>query len=83
MLMNGCPGAAGYRGAQELKIKICPECGREIELFTRDIHIQCECGFVAYNDAQSCLQWCAYARDCVGDALYEKYFENSQRRKAG
>jgi hypothetical protein len=31
----------------------------------------CECGFVAYNDAQNCVQWCEYARECVGDEMYE------------
>jgi hypothetical protein len=41
-------------------------CGREIEIFSVDTHVVCECGFVAYNDTQSCIRWCRYARECVG-----------------
>ena len=72
-MASGCPGAGAFKGAQELKIKECPECGREIEMFSRDTHNICECGFVAYNDAQTCIRWCAHARACVGDEIYEKF----------
>ena len=74
-MINGCPGAAVFKGAQELKIKVCPECGEEIEIFSRDTHTQCKCGFTAYNDSQNCIKWCAYARECVGDEIYEKFFK--------
>ena len=67
-----CPGAAGFKGAEAIELKLCPDCGMEIEIFTRDIHVQCECGFVAYNDKQSCIQWCAYAKKCVGDEIFDK-----------
>ena len=69
---DGCPGAAAFRGTPELKEKTCPDCGEVIEMFTGDMQIQCECGFVAYNDVQSCVSWCAYARECVGDEMYER-----------
>jgi len=69
----GCPGAAGFKGPQELRIVICPECGREIEIFTRDVQVMCECGFIAYNDLQSCLKWCAHARKCLGEEAYERW----------
>jgi hypothetical protein len=37
---------------------------------------QCDkCGFVAYNDTKTCLLWCQYARECVGDALYERFMK--------
>ena len=70
-----CPGAAGIR-SPTISEKICPQCGREIELFSIDPYMQCECGFIAYNDVQSCLQWCAYARECVGEAVYEQFILN-------
>jgi hypothetical protein len=69
----GCPGAASLRGTPTITEKICPECGREIEIFSIDTHVVCECGFVAYNDTQSCLKWCVHARECVGDELYERF----------
>ena len=72
MNIPGCPGAARFKGAPELEIKICPECGKEIEIFSVESHAKCACGFTAYNDAQSCIKWCKYARQCVGDEVYEE-----------
>ncbi len=71
MAQISCPGAANIKGTPTLKIKKCPECGAEIELFSTDVKRECSCGFVAYNDTMSCIKWCAYARDCVGDEMYE------------
>jgi len=71
-MYGGCPGAAGIKGAPTLKEKACPECGRVIEIFSADAQVACECGFIAYNDALSCVNWCKYARECVGDEAYEK-----------
>ncbi|MCL2813141.1 MAG: hypothetical protein FWD23_00930 [Oscillospiraceae bacterium] len=77
-MKNGCPGAAALKGAQKLKIKICPECGGEIEIFSKDVCGECKCGFVAYNDSQNCIQWCAYAKECVGDEIYEKFTKKNE-----
>lgn len=71
-IFTGCPGSSGLK-TPTLEIKICPQCGSEIELFSTDVSIPCDkCGFVAYNDMLSCIQWCKYARKCVGDTMYEK-----------
>ena len=68
-----CPGAANISGTPTLKIKQCPQCGSEVELFSTDTQIACsECGFTVFNDIQSCIRWCSYARECVGDEMYEK-----------
>jgi len=73
-MVVGCPGAASIKGAPELKLKTCPQCGGEIELFTGDIERVCEiCGFVAYNDTMSCILWCRYAEDCVGEETLKLY----------
>ena len=39
------------------------------------------CGFVAYNDLSSCIQWCKYARKCVGDEMYEKLMGDKAKPK--
>ena len=71
-MINRCPGTDNIR-TPTLTIKICPVCGSEIELFSIDVQAVCEkCGFVAYNDTKTCIQWCKYARLCVGDELYER-----------
>ena len=68
-----CPGSLSLRGAPTLKEKICPECGAVIEIFSIDTHVVCDCGFIAYNDTQNCIKWCKYARECVGDEIYNKF----------
>ncbi|MCL2879844.1 MAG: hypothetical protein FWF29_06340 [Treponema sp.] len=71
MALSKCPGADHLRD-QAITEKKCPQCGREVELFSIDSQVQCECGFTIYNDTQSCAQWCAYAKYCLGDELYNK-----------
>ena len=67
-----CPGTCNNETPQ-LEIKICPECGNEIEMFSIDLKAECEvCGFVAFNDVQSCYQWCEHAEQCLGSELYRK-----------
>ena len=66
--------------------KVCPNCGNVIELFSIDTEVACDkCGFVAYNDELSCVQWCKYAKDCVGEEMYEhlmKVAASQRQRKA-
>ena len=63
--------------------KKCPHCGTEIEMFSIDTQMACEnCGFIAYNDTLSCVQWCAYARKCVGDEMYEIMMEIAAQQNA-
>jgi len=69
---DGCPGAANIRGTPTLEEKTCPNCGEIIELFSSDMQVVCKCGFIAYNDTQSCVSWCRYARDCIGEQAYER-----------
>lgn len=79
MLMEGCQGKPRTPTIHE---KVCPRCGNLIELFSIDTEATCEhCGFVAYNDTLSCVQWCAYARQCVGDEMYEHMMEIAAKQK--
>lgn len=79
MLMEGCQGKPRTPTIRE---KICPVCGSVIEIFSIDTQVACEkCGFVAYNDQLSCVQWCKYARKCVGDEMYEHMMEIARQQK--
>jgi DNA-directed RNA polymerase subunit RPC12/RpoP len=70
MMIEGCQGKPRTPTIQE---KICPQCGSIIELFSIDTQVPCDnCGFIAYNDTLSCVQWCEHARKCVGDEMYEQ-----------
>ena len=83
MIFSGCQSASR---TPTIILKKCPQCGSEIELFSVDTEMACEkCGFVVYNDTLSCVQWCKYARQCVGDEMYEhmmKVAEEQKKRRA-
>ena len=79
MIMEGC------QGKPQLQVfeKTCPNCGAEIEIFSVDTEATCEkCGFTIYNDTLNCVQWCKYARQCVGDKMYEQMMKITERQKA-
>ena len=79
MLLEGCQASPRTPTIIE---KICPNCGHEIELFSIDTQMACEhCGFIAYNDTLSCVQWCEHARKCVGDEMYEQMMEIARKQK--
>mgnify|MGYP004540177933 FL=1 len=71
-VFSGCPGADRFKNPT-ITEKICPVCGNVIELFSVDTSVTCDqCGFVAYNDLQGCIQWCKYAEKCIGTEMYDK-----------
>lgn len=78
LLFDKCPGASLITGTPTLKEKTCPECGKIIEIFSIDTEVACECGFMAYNDTVTCVNWCQYARECVGDEAYERIMEHNK-----
>lgn len=79
MIMEGCQAKPRTPTLSE---KTCPQCGQIIELFSTDTEVVCEnCGFVAYNDSLSCVQWCKYARKCVGDEMYETLMKIAAAQK--
>ena len=79
MILEGCQARPKTPTIVE---KICPQCGHEIEMFSIDTQMTCEhCGFVAYNDTLSCVQWCAHAKDCVGEEMYEQMMKIVEQQK--
>jgi len=71
-MFDQCPGAANIR-TPTIELKTCPECGDEVEMFSTDLQMDCpSCGRTVYRELESCIQWCEYARDCVGEETYEK-----------
>ena len=72
-MFDSCPGAAQFTQTPTLKFKKCPECGSDVEIFSTELKVNCDkCGFTIYNDLDSCIQWCKYAKECVGEELYNK-----------
>ncbi len=65
--MSGCPG----QDMRNLKVDLvkCPKCGAESELFSDEMSIKCrKCGTrIERKQVPSCVQWCASARQCLGE----------------
>lgn len=80
-MMGSCHGADLFR-TPTIKEKTCPNCGGIIEIFSTDVAVACDnCGFIAYNDTQSCVKWCAKAKECVGEELYNRLMEADRLSK--
>ena len=81
MIFSGCPGADRLK-SPTIEERKCPNCGNMIEIFSIDTEVPCDnCGFVAYNETLTCVQWCQYARKCVGDEMYEQMMEIARLQK--
>jgi len=77
-----CPGAVNIRTPQ-IKIKTCPECGEKVEIFSNEMQTQCtRCNFTIYNDLASCVQWCKYAVECVGEEMVAKLKQQAADKEA-
>lgn len=80
-IFSACPGASRFK-TPTITEKTCPVCGSTIELFSTDVSIACDkCGFIAYNDFQSCIQWCEHAEKCIGTEMYNKLVRNKDKRE--
>ena len=80
--INFCPGAGGIKGTPNLKIKKCPECGCETEMFSTDSQIECtNCGNIIYNNLNSCVKWCSHSKECVGEDVLNSILANEKKGK--
>jgi HD superfamily phosphodiesterase len=75
--MFECPGARKFRQPEPEFIN-CPFCKAEVEIWTdefKTICPKCKKTVIRWQDA-SCLEWCNYAEECVGEQAYENYMKN-------
>ena len=67
-----CPGQdRRYLKAENIN---CPACGYNLEIFSDEAKIRCpKCKeFVCEDRLPSCVDWCKFARECVGQARYKQ-----------
>jgi hypothetical protein len=77
-MLDHCPGAANLR-TPTITMKKCPQCDAEVEVFSNDVSVKCSgCGFVVYNDIESCIQWCRHAKESVSEEIYRKLIERKK-----
>jgi len=75
-MITGCPGSQKFKKPQPENIK-CHYCGEEVEIWTDEAEAKCtKCGrTISREKGQSCLDWCKYAKACVGDEIYERFMK--------
>ena len=70
--MIRCPG----QDMRNLRISLhkCPNCGAEVEIFSDELRVKCQkCGKYVYKEkTPSCIDWCAAARQCLGDERWKQ-----------
>ncbi|HWQ67637.1 MAG TPA: hypothetical protein VN372_12330 [Methanospirillum sp.] len=77
-MFDHCPGVTSIK-TPTLTIKKCPQCGEEVEIFSNEVKSACtECGFVIYNDTLTCIEWCKYAKECVGEEMYNMFAKKKE-----
>ena len=66
-----CPG----QDMRNLRVSLhkCPKCGAEVEIFSDELKVKChKCGENVYKEKiPSCIDWCAYARQCLGEERWK------------
>ncbi|MEW5815464.1 MAG: HD domain-containing protein [Spirochaetota bacterium] len=75
-----CPGSKLLRQPAP-EIFVCPSCGEEVEIWTDELRGACsKCRTVVFkNNSLSCLDWCKYGKECVGEDKYEAYMRHRAR----
>ena len=67
-----CPG----QDMRNLRVKLykCSDCSAEVEIFSDEVSVRCQqCGEKVYSSMGfSCIEWCASARQCLGEERWQK-----------
>ena len=75
-MFTRCPG----QDSRQLRVKLykCANCGANVEIFSDEVSIKCqECGEKVYSDkGPSCIDWCASARECLGEKRWQELRDN-------
>lgn len=74
-MSSRCPGQDGRNLSADLFT--CPSCGAEVEIFSDETRVRCHrCRqFVYREELPSCVNWCAAARQCLGEERWRRLKE--------
>jgi hypothetical protein len=72
-----CPGARVLRQPRP-EIFACPDCGEEVEIWSDEIRGTCQrCGRAVFREGlPSCVEWCKYGKECVGEEAFGRHQRN-------
>ena len=73
---RNCPGSGSFKNPLPESIQ-CISCGNEIEIWSDEMKVRCrKCGTINYKDRNlTCVEWCKFAKECLGPELYSKLME--------
>ncbi len=74
MLDFKCPGSMSIKQPMP-EMFTCPNCKAEVEIWTHERMRKCDsCGKPVTKDmgGASCIQWCQYAKQCIGEEKYQE-----------
>ena len=76
-----CPGAVRIKEPVPELFK-CPRCGFDVEIWTNENSRLCnKCGqMVSREQVPTCVEWCKYAADCVGEDALKRYLEGKSEK---
>jgi len=82
-LHGSCPGAKLFKEIKPEYLS-CPHCGKEIELWSDELVIRCKhCGgFVSKRRGASCIDWCKFAKECIGAQKFERLRQDNALSEA-
>jgi ribosomal protein S27AE len=76
-MYSKCPG----QDTRKLRVELhkCPQCGSEVEIFSDEVRIKCQkCGTVVFKEnLPTCIEWCASARQCLGEERWQQLQEHN------
>ena len=77
-----CPGSKLIRQPVPEDVA-CIHCGEEVEIWSFEAMTHCpKCGGVVVRiQGNSCLDWCAAAKECVGEETYLRIMAERQAAK--
>lgn len=82
MNMFSCPGSIRIKEPIPEFFK-CPKCGAEVEIWTHENSRKCSnCGETVFKEQMpSCIEWCEYGKECVGEEAYNRFMEAKVNKK--
>jgi NADH pyrophosphatase NudC (nudix superfamily) len=76
-----CPG----QDFRNLRVELhkCPNCGAEVEIFSDEVKVKCpKCAKYVFREKMpSCIEWCASARQCLGEERWRQLMGEGSKRK--
>lgn len=71
-----CPGSLGFL-QPKIEVFKCPDCSSDVEIWSDEGTGPClKCGKTVVRTAgQSCIDWCKFAKQCLGEDKFKQYGE--------